>query len=418
MSVGSASPLRWLSRDARLIILARGLRAFGQGSVAVVIGIYLHLLGFSTIQIGLFISAGLAGGAVFAIMVVFVGDTLGRRRLLVLFSLLTAGSALALAVADSFALLAAVAFLGSFTATGGAAGGATQPLEQASLADAAVPERRTDLYAVYGVMGTAGASFGALAAGLPAVYEAAFGLGELAALRVVFVTFAGLAALGGLCYALLTPSVEAGGGAERWTNPLCLPSRRLIFTLSGLFAVDHFAGGLVVQSLVSLWFFTRFGVELTSIGFIFFGSNLLAAISLWVAAKLANRIGLINTMVFTHIPASLLLIAVPFLPTAWLAATFWLVRGFFAQMDVPTRQSYTMAVVGPNERSAMAGINYVSRGVVGTASPSVATLVWTVGAASIPFVACGVIKIAYDLSLYFKFRNVKPPEETRAGRGR
>lgn len=195
--------------------------------------------------------------------------------------------------------------------------------------------------------------------------------------------------------------------------PLRLPSRRLIFTLSGLFSVDHFAGGLVAQSLVSLWFFTKFGIKLESIALIFFGSNLIAAVSLWVAAKLANRIGLINTMVFTHIPPSVMSIAIPFLPTAGMAASFWLVRSFFGQMDVPTRQSCTMAVVGPNERSAMAGVNSATRSVTGTVSPSVATALWNIGTTSIPFVSRGVLKISYDLALWFMFRKVKPPEEAR-----
>ena len=407
----------WVSRDARLILLARGARGLGQGSVSVLLAIYLHLLGFTPIQIGLFISAGLAGGAFFSLGVVFFAEALGRRRLLVLFTLMTAAAALLIVTTDNFLLLAAIAFLGSFVVAGGGGGVPVQPLEQASLADAAPVEKRTDLYAVYSIMGTVGASLGALAAGLPVLYQGVFGLGELSSYRVVFLTFAMLAGLGALCYSLLSSSVEAASAERRWVNPLRLRSRRLIFTLSGLFSVDHFAGGLVMESLVSLWFYTRFGVELGSIGLIFFGSNLLAAISLWVAAKLANRIGLINTMVFTHIPASLFLIAIPFLPSAWLAATFWLGRGFFSMMDVPTRQSYTMAVVGPDERSAMAGINNVSRSITGTASPSVATALWSLGAASIPFIAGGVTKIAYDLSLYFMFRNVRPPEEvTRAAR--
>ena len=272
MSVGGSKltsvPLGWLSRDARLIILARGLRAFGQGTVSVLLAIYLDLLGFSLIQIGLFISAGLAGAAFCSFLIVFLGDALGRRRLLVAFALLPATAALVLTATDSFPLLAAVALLGSFgVAGGGAAAGPAQPVEQVSLADMVQPERRTDLYALYGIM------------------------------------------------------------------------------------------------------------------------------------------------VFTHIPSSLLLIAIPFLPTAWLAASFWLARGFFSQMDVPPRQSYTMAVVGPNERVAMAGINTVARSMAGTVSPSVAAVLWNIGAASIPFISCGVLKISYDLSLYFMFRNVRPPEE-------
>lgn len=406
-------PLSWMTRDAALIVTARGMRSFGFGAVSVVMAIYLHLLGLSTVQIGLFLSSGLAGAAVYTLAIVFIGDSFGRRRLLVLFAVMMAVAAVAVVATDAYALIVIAAVLGGFSVAGGAsAGGAIQPLEHASLADLTRPERRTDLYAVYGIAGTAGTSFGALAAGLPTVFEGLFGLSELGAIKIIFLAFAFLLALSAIVYALLSPAVEVHTGEGRnWVNPLRLPSRRYIFTLSGLFSVDHFAGGLVVQTLVSLWFFTKFGIDLGAIGLIFFGSNLMAAVSLWMAAKLAGRIGLINTMVFTHIPSSLLLIALPFLPTVWLAASFWLVRGFFGQMDVPTRQSYTMAVVEPNERSAMAGISTISRSLTGTASPSVATFVWSIGATSVPFVSAGVLKIVYDLSLYALFRKVKPPEE-------
>jgi|SRR3990172_4706645 len=407
--------LSWMNRDAWLILVARGVRGLGQGSVSVLVGIYLHLLGFSPIQIGAFLSAGLAGASFFTFVVALIGDTLGRRRLMVVFTLMPAGAALVLASTDNFLLLAAVAFLGSLSVAGGGGVVPAQPLEQASLADTVSPDRRTDLYAVYNIMGIGGASLGALTALLPPLYQSLFGLAELSTYRIMFVTFAVLEALTALCYSFLSPSVEATiSGGSRWVNPLHLPSRRLIFTLSALFSVDHFAGGLVAQSLVSLWFYTQFGMKLESIGLLFFGSNLMAAISLWAAAKLANRIGLINTMVFTHIPSSLFLIAIPFLPSVELAATFWLVRGFFGMMDVPTRQSYTMAVVGPGERSAMAGINSVTRSITGTVSPSFATTLWSIGAISIPFIACGVIKIVYDLTLYFMFRDLHPPEELKS----
>ena len=175
--------------------------------------------------------------------------------------------------------------------------------------------------------------------------------------------------------------------------------------------MDHFAGSLLLQSLVAYWFSTRFGLELGALALVFFFSQILSAISLWLAAKLAARIGLINTMVFTHIPASLFLIAAAFAPTATLAVIFWQLRSFLAQMDVPTRTSYTMAVVGPEERVAMAGIHIVGRSVSGIGGPSVATALWQTVSASAPLLACGVLKIAYDISLYFMFRNVKPPEE-------
>jgi len=198
---------------------------------------------------------------------------------------------------------------------------------------------------------------------------------------------------------------------QLWVNPFRLPSRRLIFTLTGLFSLDHFAGSLFIQSLAAYWFHTRFGMELESLGLVFFLSHLLSAISLWVAAKLANRIGLINTMVFTHIPSSLFLIVAAFAPAAWIAVLFWQMRAFLSMMDVPTRDSYTMSVVQPSERVAMAGVHIVGRSIAGTIGPSVSTALWLALSASVPLVACAVLKITYDLSLYFMFRNVKPPQE-------
>ncbi|MFH1141891.1 MAG: MFS transporter, partial [Chloroflexota bacterium] len=309
-----------------LIVSARGVRSFGLGVFSVLTAIYLHVLGIDTVRIGLFLSAGIAGGATYNIATILIGDAYDRRRLLVLYSFLMGVSAIVIAMADSYGVLVAAAFLGGLSAGGG---GAIQPLEQAALADTVPSNRRTDLYAVYGIVGSAAGAIGALAAGVPEVLQGIFALDQLAAMRVMLFTFAALVLLASLLYALLSPGVQAGATGSRWTNPLRLQSRRIIFTLSALFSVDHFAGGLVSQSLVSLWFFTKFGVALRDIGLIFFGSQVLAAISLWVAAKLANRIGLINTMVFTHIPSSILLIAIPFLPTVSLAAIFWLVRGFF-----------------------------------------------------------------------------------------
>jgi MFS family permease len=322
-----------------------------------------------------------------------------------------AGAALAMVTIDNFLLLTAVVFLAGFGMGGGPGRGAVLALQQAALANTVSADKRTNLYAVYAIMGRGATALGALAAGMPALYRDSFGLSELSAMRIAFVTIAVLFALSALIYGFLSPSVEVSSSRQRWVNPFHLPSRRLIFTLSGLFGVDSFAGGLVIQSLVSLWFFTRFGVELESIALIFFGSQLMAAISMWVSASLANRLGLIKTMVFTHIPSSLILIAIPFLPTAWIAAIFWLIHGFFHMMDVPLRMSYRVAVVGPHEQNAMVGVSSVTMGVGNTVSPSIATALWSIGATSIPFVSGGIIKIAYDLSLYFMFRKVRPSEE-------
>jgi len=405
-------PLRWIGRDGRLIILARAVSTIGRSAIAVMLALYLDKLGFSLVQIGVFLSVGVAGSALFALAVSLAAERIGRRRLLVGFSLLSMAAVVALAFIDDFVPLMFVAFFGGI-AGGAAAGGAVQPLEQASLADTASAERRTDLFAAYRILAVAGGALGALAAGLPVVFQDSFGMSEIGAFRVIFVSFGGLFLIGALLYGLLSPAVEVSHAERHWVNPLRLPSRRLIFKLTGLSSLDHFAGSLFLETLAAYWFHTRFGLELESLALVFFFSRSLAAVSLWVAAKLANRIGLINTMVFTHIPASLFLIGAAFAPTAWLAIVFWQLRAFLSMMDVPTRDSYTMSVVQPHERVAMGGIHIVGRSIAGTFGPSVGTALWQAVSASAPLVGSAVLKITYDLALYFTFRNVKPPQESK-----
>lgn len=405
-------PLNWVNRDGKIIILARSTRTFAQGSIAVLFAVYLDLLGFTLTQIGIFFSFGVAGAALFSFLVSLIAEKAGRRRLMVALTLATAAAGVVLVVTDDVAVLTAFAFLGTLSGVGGGGGAQpTQPLEQASLADAAPAARRTDLFAVYGIASTGSAAVGALAAGLPEVFQSHLGAGELVAFKVMFVAFVVLLLIVALLYSLLSPDVEVRAEARHWVNPLTLPSRRIIFTLTALFSVDHFAGSLMLQSLVAYWFSTRFDLELGALALVFFFSQILAAISLWLAARIAARIGLINTMVFTHIPANLFLIGVAFAPTATLAVAFWQLRSFLGQMDVPTRTSYIMAVVGPEERVAMAGIHIVGRSVSGIGGPTVATALWQAVSASAPLIGCGVLKIAYDVALYFMFRNIKPPEE-------
>lgn len=418
MSLGLVLSLGWVNRDGRVIILARGLHTFAQSYAAVLLALYLDELGFSLAQVGAFLSAGVAGSALFAFVAGLVADRVGRRRLFIVFSMMSAVAALGLVFVDAFLPLVAFAFLGSLTGGGGTGvTGPLEPLDQASLPDAAPAHRRTDLFAIYRIVSTAGAAMGSLAAGLPTLIENGFDLSALAAYRVMFVGFALLLSSVGLLYALLSPAVEVRSEKRGWVNPLRLPSRRIIFTLTGLFSVDRFAGSLIVQSLVAYWFSTRFGLEPGELAVVFFLSHILSAISLWLAAKLANRIGLLNTMVFTHIPSSVFLIAAAFAPTAWSAVLFWQLRSFLGQMDVPTRDSYTMAVVGPTERVAMASVQIAGRSVASIAGPSVATVLWSAIAASAPLIGCGVLKITYDIALYLMFRNVRPPEEAKKSEG-
>jgi len=403
-------PLRWVNRDGKLIILTRGVCTFARSSIAVLLALYLDKLGFSLVQIGAFLSAGVAGSAFLAFLVSLISERVGRRRLLIIFTLMSVSTGLALFFINEFLPLLFFAFIGGIGGRGGM-GGANQPLEQASLADTATPEKRTDLFAAYRIVDVGGTALGALAAGLPIIYQDAFGLSEIEAYKVMFIGFAFFLLMGALLYSLLSSAVEVGDSKQHWVNPLRLPSRRLIFTLTGLFSIDSFAGALFMESLAAYWFYTRFGIELESLALVFFFSHLLSAISLWLAAKLANRIGLINTMVFTHIPSSLFLIGATFAPAAWIAIIFWQLRAFLSRMDQPTRDSYTMSLVHPSERVAMASINTVGRSASGTVAPSIATVLWQAFSATVPLVSSAVLKITYDLFLYFMFRNVKPPQE-------
>jgi MFS family permease len=400
----------WINRDGKLIIAVRGVRTSAHSAASVLLAIYLDQQGFGLFEIGLFLTIGSAGAVFWALVAGLLGDLMGRRRLLTVMGFLSALTGVALITSQSLQLLAVAAFLGGFSAMSGASG-AMGPLEQASLPATAPPERRTDLFALYGIVGTAAVSLGALAAGLPSIFQGAFGVNQLASFQVVFGGYAFLGLIAALFYSQLSPHVEVATGEARWVNPLRLPSRTRIMTLAGLFTVDSFGTGLLGQSLASYWFFTRFGISAQELGLLFFASHVLTAISLWVAARLASRIGLVNTMVFTHIPSSLLLIAIPFLHDAWLAILCWLVRAFFVQMDAPTSQSYTMAIVGPEERSAMAAATSVSRSAGIAAGPAAAAALWGAASASAPFVVGGVVKIIYDLTLWCFFRQMKPPEE-------
>ena len=410
-STSRPRPLAWVSRDAWLIISARSLRGFAQTSIGIVIAIYLDLLGFSLAQIGLFFSLGIAGSALFSVAIVFIGNALGRRRMLAGFTVLTGLTGVALALTDQFVLLAFIAFIGSFNVGGGGPAGPVQPLERASMAETAPAEKRTDMFAIYSMAATGVRSFGALGAALPVLFQSVFDLGELPSYRVMFAGYA-LATLGaGLLYLLLSPAVEGEVRRRAWTNPFRLPSRRLIFSIAGLVSLDAFATRFVMQAIVALWFRARFGFELDAVAYLFFGSSIMNTISIWVGAKVANRYGLVNSIVLTHIPAVVTVIAIPFMPNAGTAVALWLARAFFSQMDIGTKQSYTMAIVDSDERVAMAGVSNVGQSGLGIFSPLVAlsllTPIW-IGA---PFVATGVLKSVYLVGFYLLFRNVRPPEE-------
>ena len=405
-------PLAWIDRDGKLLIAVRGLRTFSHSAVTILVAIYLDLQGFSLVEVGVFLTLGSTGAAAAALLAGVFGDTFGRRRMLALLAMFMALTGIALVATTSLPILTIAAFFGGFSAMSGAAGG-MGPLEQAILPTTSPEDRRTEVFAVYGVVGMTAVALGSLAAGAPTIIQSVIGLDQIGATRLVFAAYAVMGVNVALLYLLLSRKVEVPREtrSNMWVNPLRLPSRRRIFTLSGLFMADSFGTGLIPQSLAAYYFFTRFDLEPEQLGLLFFASSVLTAISLWVAARLAKAIGLVNTMVFTHIPSSVFLMAVPLVPEAWMAIGLWLLRAFFAQMDVPTSQSYTMAVVRPEERTAMASAGMVSRSAGIAAGPSVSTALWSAGSATVPFVIGGMIKITYDLALWSLFKRVKPPEE-------
>jgi MFS family permease len=407
-----------VSRDAWLIIGARSLRTFAQASISVFFAIYMVELGYSVTEAGLLATIGSGGSAVFAFLIVFVGETIGRRKLLVGFSILMGLGGLGFAFTDEYAVLALVSFfMGSLAITGGGPRGPIQPLETASLPDTTDAQHLTELYALSGIIERIARVLGSLAAALPALFVVVFDITDVQSFKVMFVSYAVIMLASALMYSFLSPAVThqatvAGSEPKRgWQNPLALPSRRTIFTLAAIFSVDSFATRFVFFALVALWFKTKFGLDLSEVSYLLAASTLLSAVSLWAAAKLANRIGLLNTIVFTHIPAVICTIAVPFAPWAWLAILLWLVRGFFSQMDGPPKNSYTMAIVNREERTAMASINNVAQATVGTATPWLTTVLFQSVSMMAPFIAAGLLKSIYLAGMYFTFRNVHPPEE-------
>jgi len=401
---------RWPSR--RVIYIAGLTRAFGASMTSVLVGLYLSALGYGTLAIGLVISCSLAGGALVTFLTSLFGDWFGRKRSLVAMALLVGlgGTVVALWPKPGVVVIAALA---GAVATSPRGLASFDTLEQAMLAQAAPDWERTRHFAYWNFLQTMGAALGALAAGIPNLLQRGSGASLLAGYRLAFFLYGALGlSLAGI-YSLLGSAIEASGEGTRHQLFPPLSSKRVIYGLSGLFAVDAFAGAMAVQSFLSYWFSLRYGFGAARLGVIFFAANLLSSLSFLLAARLARRFGLINTMVFTHLPSSFLFMAMALAPTGGWAMGFFLARQLLSQMDVPTRQSYLMAVVKPEERTAAAGFTMLSRTIANVPGPWVgAYLVQALGLAS-PIMLCGWLKVAYDLALYFAFRRTRPPEERR-----
>lgn len=405
-----------LTRDGRMLFATRVLRLFAYGSLSVILVLYLTKVGLSEREIGLLLSATLAGDIVVSLLITTRADRIGRRKMLLVGAGLMLFAGVVFASTAWLPLLFIAAFAGIISPSGNEIGPFLS-VEQAALSQTIPDKKRTGVFAWYALVGSFATALGALSSGGLAQLLQAQGLSSLESYRVIVWTYAGLGCVLALMFLRVSPAVEVT--KERSVPPDRPPvrlglhkSRGVVLRLSALFSLDAFAGGFVVQSIVAYWFYVRFGVSPVVLGSVFFGANVLSGFSALAAAKVAERIGLINTMVFTHIPSNVLLILVPLMPSLPLAIAMLLLRFSISQMDVPTRQSYTMAVVTPDERSAAAGVTNVARSVGAAVSPSLAGLFIAVPALlSVPFFASGGLKIVYDLLLYYSFRAHKPPED-------
>ena len=382
------------------LLVARAMRAFGDGYVAIILPAYLLALGLDQFDVGLLSSATLAGSAVATLLLGGVGHRWPSRRLLLGAALIMAATGIGFAGAASFWPLLAVAFFGTLNPSSGDVS-VFLPLEHARLADAAGGSARTALFARYSLAGSLCAAAGALAAGLPSWFAVSAGVPLLTGLRAMFLLYG---AIGGAVWLLYRRLPKADIQAAIPPTPLG-PSRGVVVRLAALFSIDSFAGGLVVNSLLALWLFERFGMSLGSAGAFFFWAGLLSAGSQLAAPIVAKRIGLLNTMVFTHIPASVCLILAALAPTLPLTLALLFVRSALSQMDVPVRTAFVMAMVTPGERAAAASFTAVPRSLAAAASPALAGAMLAAGWLSVPLVVCGVLKIGYDLALLMSFRH-------------
>lgn len=388
------------------LFAARALRDFGDGFVAVLLPAYLLALGLSPFQVGVVATTSLFGSACLTIGAGLLGAHFGHRQLLLGAASLMIATGVAFAVVHDYALLLVVALAGTINPSAGSVS-VFVPLEHAALTASARDADRTRMFARYSLVGALAAAAGALAAATPDLVEP-LGVDRLSAIKAMFVVYALLGLCGGLLYLRLPRGVPRSDPGERSALG---PSRKAVLRLAALFSLDAFAGGFVVQSLLALWLFERFDLSLSAAGAFFFWSGVASAASFPVAAWLSRRIGLVNTMVFTHIPSSVALILAAFAPTLAVALGLLLFRAALSQMDVPTRSSYVMAIVTPRERAAAASLTAVPRSLAAAASPALAGALFAASYRAWPLVICGVLKIAYDLLLLMQFRHHKPPEE-------
>jgi MFS family permease len=393
--------------DVAVLYAARGLRGFGDGFAIIILPAYLTAIGYDPIQVGIVATASLLGTALLTLAIGAVASRHDLRTWLLFGACVMTATGLAFPNAEHIVFVALVAFVGTVNPSTGDLG-ILVPIEHAMLARGVSDQERTAVFARYSLIGSLATAAGALAASLPDLL-APMGIGQLSSFKLMFYAYAALGTASALLYRRL-PRAHAD---ERSHGAPLGPSRGVVYKLAALFSLDAFAGGFVVQSLLALWLFERFDLSLTAAAVFFFWSSTFSAFSYPVAAWIARRIGLINTMVFTHIPSSVFLILAAFSPDLYVTLGLLLLRSALSQMDVPTRTSYVMAVVTPAERAAAASFTAVPRSLASAISPVFAGILLTTSFSGLPLVACGVLKIVYDVALLFSFRHIKPPEESK-----
>jgi len=395
------------SPQVHRILLAKGVRAFGDGFVSVLLPLYLLELGLGPLEVGIIATATLLGSGLLTLAVGLRAHRFAFRTLLLAAAALMTATGLGFAFVTAFWPLLVIAIVGTLNPSSGDVS-VFLPLEHAMLSRLIGDKERTSVFARYSLVGSLAAAVGSLAAAAPSMIGAVTGLSMIASIQAMFVVYAALGVLAAIAYRGLPATAESSGA--RTAVPL-QESKKRVWTLAALFSMDAFGGGFVVQSMVALWLYQRFDMSLAAAGAIFFWTGVLTAASYLVAVRIAGRFGLINTIVFTHIPSSLCLILIPFMPDLGWAIALLFLRAALSQMDVPTRSSYVMAIVQPAERPAAASMTSVPRSLASAASPFLAGWLLTLSSFGWPLLAAGGIKIVYDVLLYVLFRNVKPPEE-------
>jgi MFS family permease len=399
--------LDWVHRNGKILLAVRLIQAFATSYVSIFFAIYLSTLGLTISQIGLVLTGGLLSSTVFNLGAGSLETRLGRRRLLIFFGLINVVAGMLFALSTSTALLISVAIVASMGYAGGF--GAPQMLERVIMAQSCEDRRRTEIYAIRSTIGSLSTAAGSLFTGLLVVLTA-WGLSENSAYQMMFGVYAGLNIVTVLLYILLDSEAEIKLEQAQQVS-LCPETKRYLVLLSVLFCMDTLGGAFITQSLVAYWFFERFGLAMDRIGLIFSVSSLLSAISYMAAARISRRIGLINTMVYSHLPSSITLAAIPYMPNLWTSLSLYLGRSLLSNMDVPTRDSYTMAIVKPEERARFQSLLNIPRSIVMAIGPSLAGYMMQFIGLGTPFLFGGIIKSVYDIALWYTFKDIKPPEE-------